>query len=65
MMKVQQLFDARITIGKYNQFVDGVIKLSEKPSGSYVRVLNVRMMIEAQQKAFFRKIVNEAKKNCR
>lgn len=60
MMKVQQLFDVQITLGRYNQFIDRVIKLSEKPSGSYVCVLNVHMMIEAQQKTFFRKIVNEA-----
>ncbi|MEO6316826.1 MAG: WecB/TagA/CpsF family glycosyltransferase [Chitinophagaceae bacterium] len=59
-MKAQQLFGVQISTGKYRAFIEEIIRLSEKSVGSYVCVLNVHMMIEAQQKAFFKKIVNEA-----
>ncbi|MFT3932609.1 MAG: WecB/TagA/CpsF family glycosyltransferase [Chitinophagaceae bacterium] len=59
-MKVQRVFDVPVTLGKYNHFISSILALSEKMSGSYVCLLNVHMMIEAQKSATFKNVVENA-----
>jgi len=59
-MKVQPIFDVPITIGEYHHFVRKIVQLSEHPYGSYVCLLNVHMMIEAQRKVHFKNVLKEA-----
>ena len=59
-METLSIFDVPISLGKYDYFIHKIIDLSNRNSGSYVCVLNVHMMIEAQRKPDFKKILKAA-----
>lgn len=59
-MESVTIFDVPIALGKYDYLIHKIIDLSNRDSGSYVCVLNVHMMIEAQRKPAFKNILKAA-----
>ena len=59
-MQKKRLLNTLISVGNYDEFIDGIINLSQQKKSSYVCVSNVHMLIEAYRDKDFNKIVNEA-----
>jgi N-acetylglucosaminyldiphosphoundecaprenol N-acetyl-beta-D-mannosaminyltransferase len=59
-MQKRRLLNTLISIGKYNEFIEEIIRLSQQKKSSYVCVSNVHMLIEAYKDKAFEKIVNDA-----
>ena len=59
-MKKVQVIKSLISLGRYQEFILELLKLSEEKNSSYVCVSNVHMTIEANDSYDFLNIVNEA-----
>ncbi|MDB5121040.1 MAG: glycosyl transferase [Sphingobacteriales bacterium] len=56
----QQLISINVTLGKYQSFIDNIIKLSKAKVSAYVCVANVHMLVECSKNENYRKVVNNA-----
>lgn len=59
-MVTQLLKNFPVSIAKYSQFIDHIIKIADKRKSAMVCVANVHMFVEAQQSKDFLNIVNNA-----
>ena len=60
LTKKRRVINSLITIGRYNDFVSGIMSLSGEKRSSYVCVSNVHMLIEAYKDENFKEVVNNA-----
>ena len=60
LMRRKAIFNTRISIGAYQDFIDTIFSLVERKIPSYVCFANVHMLIEAHRNPAFQRIVNEA-----
>src|SRR5690606_22683206 len=59
LMKKQQLISIDISLNSYQNFINGLVALSEKGS-SYACFANVHMLVESHRSPSFAQIVNNA-----
>jgi N-acetylglucosaminyldiphosphoundecaprenol N-acetyl-beta-D-mannosaminyltransferase len=59
-MRKRRILHTRLTTGKYPEFIQEMISLSQRKTSSYVCISNVHMLIEAYKDKSFRKVVNSA-----
>ena len=59
-MKTNKILKTSVNTGKYKEFLDEILRLSQTKDSSYICVSNVHMVIESYQNNSFSKIVNNA-----
>lgn len=60
MLSKQLVLDSYITTGRFNDFVDNILRLGAARTSAYVCCANVHMVVEAHRDAGFRQILQEA-----
>lgn len=60
MLPKKRVISIDISIGKYNEFLNEIIKLAKKKKSNYICVANVHMTVEAYNDKKFQDIVNSA-----
>lgn len=60
MEKNKKIIKSLITIGKYQELISNILRLSNKKKSSYVCISNVHMVVEAYLDENFSEIVNNA-----
>jgi len=56
----RRILGAFVSVGSFKDFIEGIFALSIEKKSSYVCVCNVHMLVEAQRKSNFNKILNNA-----
>lgn len=59
-MKKNKIIQTLITTGRYEEFVDNILKLSKNKTSSYICISNVHMTIESYKNKSFCEVVNSA-----
>ena len=60
MLEKRKIISINVSIGKYQEFVNEIIKLAHRKESNYVCVANVHMLVEAYNNKDFQKVVNDA-----
>jgi N-acetylglucosaminyldiphosphoundecaprenol N-acetyl-beta-D-mannosaminyltransferase len=60
MLPKKRVISINISIGKYNEFLNEIIKLAKEKKSNYICVANVHMTVEAYNDKKFQDIVNSA-----
>jgi len=60
MLLKQQVLDANISTGLFDDFVDNILQLGAARTSAYVCCANVHMVVEAHRDASFRQVLDEA-----
>lgn len=60
MLEKRRIISIDVSIGKYSEFVDEIVKLAQRRESNYICVANVHMTVEAYNNYSYQKIVNSA-----